>query len=317
MPLSFQKLRDSIESLKHRSDEFFQKVDYVSDATDSVDNLLGIERRFSDVYWNRLEINEQEESISLQKELMLLIQQVANCIRSFDLVTEADRHDLSHWTKSLRSSLRLRQYDAWDTEVLHDEGRVLGVKPSGQSDENPLEPINARRKFSKDIANLLGLVDLIEASPSVGVNDYDANPQITTEYRPGTAFVMMWIDPNESVLDDIYEAIKSCFEVFGITAIRADEIEHEEIITERIIKEIRSSEFLIADLTGERPSVYYEVGYAHSLGRRVILCRKQGTNIHFDLAAYNCPEYKNVTGLKKFLKSRLEAITGRKANKSA
>ncbi|ALQ51010.1 hypothetical protein [Nitrosomonas ureae] len=310
MALSLQKLRDSVESLRHRSGKFFHKVDYVSDVSVPV----GVEY-CSDIYWNKLKINEQEESIFIQRELMLLIQQIGNSIRNSALVTEVDRRDLSHWTKSLRSSLRLRKYHVWDTEILHDEGHVLGVKPPGQSDENPLEPELAKREFDKDIANLLGLIDLIEVSPTVGANDYDANPQVTTEYRPGTAFVMMWIDPGENALEDIYETIKDCFEEFGIIAVRADIIEHEEIITARIIKEIESSEFLIADLTGERPSVYYEVGYAHSLGRRVILYRKQGTKIHFDLAAYNCPEYKNVTDLKRILKSRLEAITGRKANK--
>ncbi|MBY0485080.1 hypothetical protein [Nitrosomonas sp.] len=316
MALSLQKLRDSVESLKFRSDEFFQQVDYLSGKVDyGSDSPLFSGGYNSDKYWNNLETSEQEESISLQRELMLLIRQIANSIRGSVLVTEADRRDLSHWTKALRSSLRLREYDAWDTEVLHDEDRVLGVKPPGQSDENPLEPELAKRKFGKDIANLLGLIDLIEASPAVDFNDYDANPQVTTEYRPGTAFVMMWIDPGEHELEDIYETIKNCFGEFGITAVRADAIEHEEMITARIIKEIESSEFLIADLTGERPSVYYEIEYAHSLGRRVILYRKQGTKVHFDLAAFNCPEYKNFTDLKKMLKSRLEAVTGRKANK--
>ena len=102
------------------------------------------------------------------------------------------------------------------------------------------------------------------------------------------------------------------FKEFGIDTITADEIEHEEAITDRILSEIDSSEFLIADLTYERPNVYYEIGHAHARNKRVILVRKKGTKLHFDVAHRNCPEYENATGLKKLLRGRLESITNKK-----
>jgi hypothetical protein len=37
--------------------------------------------------------------------------------------------------KEMRAALQLRHYRHWDIEVLHDEGMVLGVQPSGQSGE--------------------------------------------------------------------------------------------------------------------------------------------------------------------------------------
>lgn len=133
----------------------------------------------------------------------------------------------------------------------------------------------------------------------------------TTAYINNTAFIMMPINPNRPELEDIYVAIKEACEMFDIKAVRADSIEHQERITDVVLKQIRNCEFLIADLSDDRPNVYYEVGYAHACGRRPILYRKQGTNLHFDLAAFGCPEYQNATTLKALLKKRFEAILGK------
>ena len=124
----------------------------------------------------------------------------------------------------------------------------------------------------------------------------------------------MAIDSNKPELEDNYNAIKSACRSFGINALRADEIEHQERITDKILEEISSCEFLIADLSFERPNVYYEIGFAHALRKNPILYRKAGTTIHFDLMLHNIPEYKNATGLRDLLIRRLSAILGREPN---
>jgi type VI secretion system Hcp family effector len=131
------------------------------------------------------------------------------------------------------------------------------------------------------------------------------------QYEPNTAFIIMWMDPAHPELDDVCNAIKEICGQFGVRASRADDIEHDERITDLILSRIGSSEFTVADLTGERPNVYYEVGYAQAIGKRPILFRRQDTRIHFDLSVHNVRAYKNITQLKDLLAKRFEAIMGR------
>lgn len=135
-------------------------------------------------------------------------------------------------------------------------------------------------------------------------------PQMRS-FRPNTAFIIMQINRDNPKLDDVKNCIKRVFDEFGVSAIRADEIEHSDVITQRILDEIATSEFLIADLTGERPSVYYEVGYAHAVSKRPILYREMGTKLHFDLSVHNVPEYKNITELESMLRIRLATMTNK------
>lgn len=268
-------------------------------------------------YWDMLNQQTRLYSQKTQETLLNVIALFIPTLNASPVLDESDAKDVRRCVKRMRAALKLRKFKTWDIEVLHDEGTVLGVTPSGQSEDNFSHPSEAQKEFFESIELLEGIAQLLKITPANmpgGLNE--KNPNLSQSYRPNTAFIMMPINNNVPEYEDIYATYKECFSKFGIKAIRADEIEHEDVITARIIEEIKTSEFLIGDLTDERPSVYYEIGYAHSLGRRVILYRRKGTSIHFDLAAYNCPEYKNNSELKSLLIKRLEEATNRKPENS-
>lgn len=133
-----------------------------------------------------------------------------------------------------------------------------------------------------------------------------------SSFVPNTAFIIMPIDSKNPELVAAHRAVKEVFAEFGIEAERADDVQHDGVITEMILKKIRDAEFLVADLTAERPSVYYEVGYAHALQRRVMMFRWKDTRIHFDLAVHNVRSYVNAEELKGLLRARLEDRLGTK-----
>jgi hypothetical protein len=252
----------------------------------------------------------QDEAEALTRALLDIAKPFARICKSSILATDADLRDLLMHVKIMRSALHLRDYIYREGDAIHDEGEVLGFRQSSQEERSPLTPDKSCSQFSKSLIGLERILQICDDSS--GNPSPDQHRQTSANrYRPNTAFIMMWMDKEDPSLDDVLDSIKEAFGEFGIKALRADDIEHEEVITQRVIEEIRTSEFLFADLTGTRPNVYYEVGFAHALGKRVILFRKKDTKVHFDLAGYNCPEYRNLGDLKEQLRKRLATLTNK------
>jgi len=269
-----------------------------------------------DEFWNNLPEPLQSIATSLISRVIEIAPLIAESARMTLYLTQTDQIDLGHAIKGMRSALRLCRYSYWGPDVLHDEGTVLGVHPAGQSDEEGISTNQATQIFEDCYRRITDVVELINPlSVEHAEQNIEKRGQLSSSFQPDTAFIMMWMDPKRPELEDVYNTVKRCFEKFNILAERADDIEHSGLITDEIIEKIKSCEFLYADLTGARPSVYYEVGFAHAIRKKVILYRKSGEIIHFDLAGYNCPEYKNLSNLEKMFINRLSHMTGRMIEK--
>jgi hypothetical protein len=311
-----EELLGELNNIYTRANNFFEKA-YQTLGGKRVSAISFDFGYTSDELWNQLPMQLKEESSEVVSKLMEMAPVVAETARMTTYLTQADQIQLGHAIKGMRSALRLRLYSHWDVQVLHDEGTVLGVQSEGYNDDDGVYPEDALKHFENCYRKLH---DIVEVSSSEIIKHaeqtLESRGQASSNFRPDTAFIMMWMDPNKPDLEDVYNTVRRCFDEFGIDAERADDIEHEGLITEEIIDKIRSSEFLFADLTGARPSVYYEVGFAHAIRKRVILYRQAGERIHFDLAGYNCPEYINLSDLEKKLNKRLLHLTGKNIAKA-
>jgi hypothetical protein len=299
------------EKVVEDAEYFFQRVWSAIEKAAATDRTVKHAMSVSADLISDGDLNEVVPSIA--DRVAKLVFKIIETSKSSPLVSEVDHGDLRVALKEMLAALRFRRYRHWETHVLSDEDRVLGVGPAGQ-EENTCGFSDAKKEFREAVAKVDRIFGLIFPSDTpVAVAMARSETTNIKSYRPNTAFILMWISKEHPELEDVKNCFKEVFRRFGINAVRSDEIEHSEQITERILAEIATSEYLIADLTGERTSVYYEVGYAHALGKHPILFRRANTKLGFDLAGHNCPEYENVTDLKHKLEVRLTAMTNRTA----
>jgi hypothetical protein len=125
------------------------------------------------------------------------------------------------------------------------------------------------------------------------------------------AFIAMPINKEDAALEDILDAIKEALGRCGVQAERVDEPHSNDRITDRILESIQRAEYVIADLTGARPNVFYEAGYAQSLGKAPIYIAKKGTPLEFDQKEFPVISFESMRGLKDSLEKRIRGLCGR------
>lgn len=125
-------------------------------------------------------------------------------------------------------------------------------------------------------------------------------------------FVLM---PFCKEFDDVYQlGIKESCNQAGAYCERVDEQSYHGTIHERIYNQISKADFIIADMTGRNLNVFYEVGYAHALGKPTVLLTKHSEDIPFDLKNYPHIVYEG--SITTLLKELTEKVKWQVANPS-
>ena len=113
--------------------------------------------------------------------------------------------------------------------------------------------------------------------------------------------------------DERFTAIEKLMPDFESVAIRIDKEHPLEDLVARIKAEIDRAVFVVADLTDERPSCYYEAGYAEAKGKPTIYVASKesvitpgkATKIHFDVHM-NVNFFTSTTELREKLRSVIQ-----------
>lgn len=121
------------------------------------------------------------------------------------------------------------------------------------------------------------------------------------------AFVMM---PFREPFDALYKDV--IFEVaarrLGFEVTRVDEIVGPGIIMDDIRQKIDEAHVVVAEISSPNPNVFYELGYAHALGKPAVLLarREVGKDLPFDIRGYRAIFYDDTIGGKKSVEEQLQ-----------
>ena len=121
---------------------------------------------------------------------------------------------------------------------------------------------------------------------------------------------MSFADELKPAWDD---AIQPALSKANFRPYRVDATPHIDRIDAKIIAEIKNSRFLVADVTCQRPGVYFEAGYALGFGLPVFWSVRADDlrNVHFDTRQYNHIVWENEQQLAEQLYLFVTAIVGK------
>jgi hypothetical protein len=167
---------------------------------------------------------------------------------------------------------------------------------------------NARRyevlQHAVDGIDLVLPTNTASIGPTLGA----LRPMPIQAERRKSVFVAM---PFSEEFEDIYQfGIYAAVRRAGYVCEKVDESVFTGNIVDRITTGIQHAEFLVADLTLERPNVYLEVGFAWGLQRPVILVAREGQRLHFDLSHHKCIFYRTIGKLSESLEKTIRDMFG-------
>lgn len=102
-------------------------------------------------------------------------------------------------------------------------------------------------------------------------------------------FVLM---PFNAKMEKVYtNHIKKMGEELGLTILRADDMFTPGPFMEKVWDGICAAQLVLADCTQKNPNVFYEIGMAHAVGKKVVLITRSEKDIPSDIKHYDYIPY--------------------------
>lgn len=201
-------------------------------------------------------------------------------IKGGDLIWKADFETLEDWEPGKGQLWFLSElvdaYDRKDAEL----GQGNSRKAEGIQ-RKAIDPLLTRFKKSMLEESALNRSSMI-VRPAFPAVDYEIDPSL----------IFLLIPFSESWSDDLRLLIEDAAHGLPLEVKRSDDIFDPEIIVNDVWKLINKASLVIADITVHNANVFYELGIAHAIGKKVVLIRQHDSpQAPFDVASWRQLEY--------------------------
>jgi hypothetical protein len=190
-------------------------------------------------------------------------------------------------------------------QILHvlDQLRTAGLIVFNVSNvpfDPPDGPIQVSSAWDQ-IQNALG-ISLTEVSKLDADRSVIANPLFGMPDRSKTPFDVFVLMPFSEEMEPIYkDHIEKVAAEMGLSVGRGDDFFTSDSIMSDVWAGIYHSQVIIAECTGRNPNVFYEIGVAHTIGKRVILLTQNKDDVPFDIRHIRFIEYSYTPpGMREF-----------------
>ncbi len=196
---------------------------------------------------------------------------------------------------------------------------ILGAGSSGSIEEGRAYQLTVRCEAGR-ITLLENGVPLLTVNDETfqagywGLSTWKAKAEFKNLAARPTKPRCFLIMPFGREFDFILSAIRDTVDSFDFQYDRADESFVTEIVVAKIQEQIARSDLIIADLTGKNPNVFYEVGYATALNKKMIQIAQSVADLPFDVRHLRTFPYSDKMGadakFKQDLTRAIEKTTG-------
>ncbi|KDN29418.1 hypothetical protein VFDL14_14685 [Vibrio fortis] len=185
-------------------------------------------------------------------------------------------------------------------KLFHDYLKVKDYQKDEYRQDLEKELYNINYKLSSNEERFKQMNELVIQGNSFqsAENSFLSKLGVHEKFEVKSNQVFVLTPMNKDFYED-YAWVEESFLKHKFLCVKGDDVMVQSNLLSHIIKEIASSRFVVANISGRNPNVFYELGIAHAMGKDVLLIARNEKDITFDLSSSQVIVYKSKAQLER------------------